>query len=290
MARQSDLSASVGGFTTLVVEVIAACRRHGISGEAARMAFFFALCLWPWVLLLFSITGLVGGEDLFRWMTTQIEVALPGEASETVDRLILEITTSKRPGILSFAIVLAAMWASNLFAAMADGLNAAYEVQRRRRWWQKRAMSLFLLFLGTGALLGGSATLLAGPEIGRLLRIETIGSLIRWPLAVGLLVGMLWVVYYTVPNYRGRRHKRAILAGAVVGAGLWGLSTLGFRLYVRHLDELSAIYGFVGGIMMLLVWLYLSAMSILVGGECAAALEKARRRPSAGRDRSESVD
>ncbi|MCZ6507936.1 MAG: YihY/virulence factor BrkB family protein [Acidobacteria bacterium] len=254
-------------------EIVIAARRDRVTGEAARVAYYAFLSLFPFLLTLFAVTGLVGGEGAFRWIMSQIATALPGEAFQVVEDFVAEVTRSRRPGVLSLSVVLMFYLASNVFAALFDGLNMAYCVKRRRRWWKKRVLSVVLLMAALAAMLGSAITLLAGPEIGRLLGIEGLASWLRWPLIYIVALGMIWLIYYFLPNHDQSRSKRRILVGALVGTSLWAAISFSFRLWVQLLSEYT-IYGFVWGGMLLLIWFYLTALAILVGGHVAAELER----------------
>ena len=254
-------------------EIVAAARRDRVTGEAARVAYYAFLSLFPFLLSLFAVTGLVGGEDAFHWIMSQIATALPGEAFQVVEDFVADVTRSRRPGVLSLGVLLTFYLASNVFAALFDGLNMAYCVQRRRRWWKKRAMSVVFLMAALAAMLGSAIALLAGPELGRLIGFEGLASWLRWPLIYLMAIGMIWLIYYFLPNHDQSRSKRHILVGAVVGTSLWAIVSISFRVWVGLLHGYSA-YGVVWGGMLLLVWLYLTALSILVGGHVAAELER----------------
>ena len=133
-----------------------------------------------------------------------------------------------------------------------------------------------------------AVSVLAGPAIVSVLQVQSpLGSL-SWPLTFLLAVAMMWLIYYWLPNHDQSRSKRWILAGAVVGTLLWVAVTLAFRLFLSYTPRFSAIYGLVGGMAALLIWLFLTAMSILIGGEVAAAMERraiARRRFQLGEQR-----
>jgi len=254
-------------------DIVVAARRDRVTGEAARVAYYAFLSLFPFLIALFAVTGLVGGEDAFRWIMSQIATALPGEAFKVVEDFVAQVTHSRRPGVLSLSVVLTVFVASNVFAALFDGLNMAYCVTRRRRWWKKRAMSVVFLIAALAAMMGSAIALLAGPELGRLIGFEGLASWLRWPLIYLVAIGMIWLIYYFLPNHDQSRSKRWILVGALVGTSLWALVSVTFRLWVRLLSEYTA-YGFVWGGMLLLVWLYLTALSILIGGHVAAELER----------------
>jgi len=250
-----------------------AARRDRVTGEAARVAYYAFLSLFPFLLTLFSVTGIVGGEDAFDWVMSQIATALPGEAYRVVEDFVSEVTTSRRPGVLSLSVVLTFYMASNVFAALFDGLNMAYCVTRRRRWWKKRVMSVVFLMAALAAMLGSAVTLLVGPELGRLTGFEGLASMLRWPVIYLVALGMIWLIYYFLPNHDQSRSKRRVLVGAFVGTSLWAIVSVLFRVWVRLLSEYTP-YGFVWGGMLLLIWFYLTAFSILVGGHVSAELER----------------
>jgi membrane protein len=255
-------------------EVIRCCRRDRLNAESASIAYYFFLSFFPMILTLFSLTGLLGRRAAFEWVMEELLVALPPAAAETIGRFVLQVTNSRSPSALSIGILLTIWTASNVFAALADSLNNAYEAKRAHRWWKKRALSLAMLLLLAAALVAQAAFLLAGPEVARILRIEPFDSKLRWPITLALSVLMMWFIYFTLPNHDQSRSKRWILAGAVTGTSLWALATIGFRLFLVNTGRFSAVYGVVGGMVALLIWLYLTAMSILIGGEVAAVLER----------------
>ena len=242
--------------------------------ESARIAFYMFLSLFPFLLILFSLTGILGREAAFDWIMGELTAALPGQASSALEQVVAEVTQIRSPGALSIGLLLLVWSSSNTFGSLADGLNKAYRTQRRRHWWKRRALALALLLVVAVAVSGAAVILLAGPEIGRFLGVRGFESLLRWPVTFVLAVGLMWLSYYWLPNHDQRRAKRRILVGAVVGTTLWGVATVLFRLYVANFGRFSLVYGFVGGIVVLLLWLYLTAMSILIGGEVSAALER----------------
>ncbi len=274
-------------------EVVRCYRRDRINAESASIAYYFFLSFFPMILTLFGLTGLIGRRAAFDWVMEELLVALPPAAAETIGHFVLQVTESRSPSALSIGIVLTIWTASNVFSALADGLNKAYEAKRAHRWWKKRALSLVMLLVLAAALVAQAAFLLAGPEVARILRIESFDSGLRWPLTIALSVVMMWFVYFTLPNHDQSRSKRWILAGAVTGTFLWVLATIGFRLFLANTGRFSAVYGVVGGMVALLIWLYLTAMSILIGGEVAAVLErrlgKDKLRPRAASRSSEAV-
>jgi membrane protein len=157
---------------------------------------------------------------------------------------------------------------------LADGLNKAYQAERRHRWWKRRAMALALLLIMAGALIVMAVIVLAGPAASKILDLDLQGSGLVWTLTFVLAVCMMWLIYYWLPNHDQSRSKRWILAGAVVATLMWIGATVLFRLFLAYSGRFAAIYGLVGGIAAFLIWLYLTAMCVLVGGEIAAVMER----------------
>lgn len=248
-----------------------------ITGEAAKAAYFFFLSLFPFILAVFALTGLLGGDSTFQWIMARLEEALPGQAAHYLEQFVRQITGEQRPGILSFSVLLILWSASNVFAILTDGLNHMYDLRETRRWWKRRLLALVTLVVATVALIGSTLILVSSP---RLLRLVGLAGLVhawdslRWPAVLVLMTLFMWLVYLLLPNRRQRHAIVPTLIGAVVGTLLWSGATVGFRVYVAHFGSYSETYGFVGGIIVLLLWLYLTGLAILFGGEVAATLEQ----------------
>lgn len=294
--RQSRLEPSGGKpwgrFQELAADVRERMENHRIGAESARVAYYIFLSLLPFLLAMFALTGYLGREALFNWIMHELLAALPPQAALALEDSVRQITHVRRPGTLAIALLVTFWSASNALAALADGLNAAFRVASRRRWWQKKALGMVVVATACVAVLLGALAVLAGPEIAALIGLRQLGSLLRWPVAAGLVVGMTWLCYYLLPNRKQSGVKLHLLGGATVATILWAVCTLVFRLYLSSYGRLDVVYGVLGGVVALLLWLYLAAMSILVGGEVAAGLERfaRRRRPRVEGERPPSTE
>ena len=262
------------GNRLLLKKIFHEAQRDRLTAEAAKAAYYFFLSFFPMILALFAFTGILGGDAAFEWIMTQLYAALPDDAAVYLSQFVLEVTGESRPGLLSLALLLTVWSASNVFVAITDGLNVMYDLEERRSWWKRRAIALVSLLASVVLLSAATAALVAGPELISLLHLEAFWHMLRWPLAFVMLTLMMWLIYYLLPNRDQGRSWRPTLIGALVGSGLWVLGTLGFRLYVANFASYSQTYGFVGGIIVLLLWLYVTAIAILFGGEVAATLEQ----------------
>lgn len=257
-------------------QIVREAMEDQITGEAAKTAYFFFLSLFPLILAMFALTGIFGGDPAFDWIMSRLDMALPGEAAVYLTGFVREITGEERPGILSFSVLFTLWSASRIFATLTDGLNRVYDLKETRSWWKRRLIAVLALVVGTVLLVGGSVTLLAGPEILDFLRLGEVWQFLRWPLAILMLIVLMWMVFFLLPDRKMGGSWLPTLIGAVVGTGLWVLATVGFRIYVTRFGNYSQTYGFIGGIMVMLLWLYLTALAILAGGEVAATLEQRR--------------
>lgn len=250
-----------------------------ITGEAAKVAYYFFLSLFPLILVLFALTGLLGGDAAFRWIMGAIQGAVPAGTAGYLAEFVAEITDKPRPGVLSVGILLTLWSASGVFAALGDGLNTIYGIEQQRSWLRRRAIALALLVLGSALFIVGATLILAGPDIAAALRLGFAWRALSIPAAFVPLVLLMWSIYYFLPNRDLSHVKRCVLGGAIAGTLLWMLATYLFRLYVTHFGSYDRTYGFVGAVILLLLWLYMTAVAILFGGEVAAQLER-RARPA----------
>lgn len=252
-------------------------RRENLTREAAGIAYYFFLSIWPLSLGLFALTGILGGEAAFDLIMGRFQEFLPGEATRFLERYVREITARRRPDMLSLGIVLTVWSGSNIFTALIEGLNAMYDVEEGRPWWKRRLLGMALLLCASVLLTAGATAILAGSEIVAGLGLGTLYDRLRWPFAFILVVALLWLIYTFLPDRDQRGSRGSVLIGAAVGAGLWVLTTLGFRLYVANFGSYDRTYGLVGAMIVLLIWMYVTALAILVGGEVASSLEKEAR-------------
>lgn len=257
-----------------VGRVVREALHDGITGEAAKIAYYFFLSLFPMILALFAFTGILGGQEAFDWIMGHLRRALPGEASRHLEAFVQEITGSSRPGMLSFGLLLSVWAASNAFSWLTRGLNVMYDISEGRPWWKRRGLSVIAMLTTLAILTVSSVALLSGPRLAAWFGLGPIWDVVRWPAVWVLITLMLALIYYLLPNRDQRHAKRPVMMGALVGTGLWIVATLAFRFYVQSFGDYSATYGVVGGIIVMLLWLYLTAFAILFGGEVAATLEQ----------------
>jgi membrane protein len=255
-----------------VKRVLAEAVEDNITGEAAKAAYYFFLSLFPMVIALFAFTGILGGSAAFARIMEWLTTALPADATQFMESFVREITDDRRPDALSVGIILTIWAASNFFAALGDALDAMFDVRGKGSWWKKRLKSLLLMAIGGTLLFASAAALLAGPQIAAALGLTPIAQYLAWPAVFATLVILLWFIYYILPAHDQSSMRKELFIGAIVGTTVWLLATAVFRLYVSNFGTFGTTYGILGGIIILLLWLYLTAIAILLGGEVAHVL------------------
>ena len=253
-----------------------------VSVYAAQMAYSFFFALFPLLLFFAALLSLVADKQtVMAQFNGRIAAALPGDVASLLGKTVEKVIFSKgAPGLLSFGLLTAAWSGSSIFGALRTALNAAYDVEETRPWWKQYALQLGMLVLAGGVTVAATVILLNGEGIVSWLashlglgRITTlIWTVVQFPLAIGALVAVLWLVYYFLPNCR-HQDKRILIIGATIATVLWIAATLLFRLYVQRFNALNPAYGAIGAIMVLLTWMYYSSFVLLAVGELAAELQ-----------------
>ncbi|HET7583631.1 MAG TPA: YihY/virulence factor BrkB family protein [Gemmatimonadaceae bacterium] len=270
----------VGGYRigTLLRKTGQEILNDGILSLAAQTAYYFFFSLFPLLLFAAPLLSLFGnGPSTVTWLMQQLGAVVPPDAMQLVRGVVEDVVLSPNaPGLMSVGALLAAWAGSNVFTALIDALNRAYDVDEGRPWWKKRLVALAAV-LATGILmLITSTVMLAGPEIADWLARHTalaapaLWRVIQYTLAFLLLVAALWLVYFFLPAQR--QDGKQVVIGALVAAVLWVIVTLGFRFYVSHFGSYNKTYGTIGGVIILLTWMYLTMLVVLAGGELNSEL------------------
>jgi len=237
---------------------------------AAGMAYYFFLAIFPALIAAVGIMGLVNADT--DGLTRAIETTLPGESGEAITEAFREAdqpseATSRTAAILGIVI---ALWsASSGMVALQSGLNIAYDVPQDRKFIGKRAMALALI-LAT-ALLGGV------PSPFFTFGEATVWVVGGWILTVVAVVTLFSVFYYLGPKRESPKWQWVSIGG-VAGATLWIAVSLIFGFYVNNYSNYSKTYGSLAGVIVLILWLYLSSLAVLIGGELNSELERRAKR------------
>jgi len=246
-------------------------KRDDLSGEAAKVAFYAFLSLFPLILVLLSLTGIIGGRAAFDAIMGRVQGSLPAETAELLTQYVREVTDRPQPGLLSIGALLTLWSASGAFAALGESLNAVFDVEDHRSFFVRRGIALVFAFAVGVALLVGAVALLAGPELAGAAGLSGAWTFVQWPVVFGLITLVLYATYRFLPAPQPKVHVSDRAIGALLGAILWVGATALFRLYISHFGSYAKTYGAVGAVIVLMLWLMISAAVVLLGGELAMA-------------------
>lgn len=252
---------------------------------AAGMGFYWFLAVFPAIVAAVGVLGLVdAGPEARDSITKAVEATLPGDAARVLTDAVDK--AGEQPGgaavVATLVGVALALWSASAgMVAMQSGLNVAYDVDRDRTFVKKRVVALLLLVVT--AVLGGVATALTvfGQPLGDALRdrlpfdagFVVVWTALRWSLAVVALGVLFAAFYYLAPNRDSPRWSW-VSPGGLIGALIWLAASLGFSFYVSSFGNYAETYGSLAGVVVLLLWLYLTALAVVLGGEINAELER----------------
>lgn len=250
-------------------------------GLAAQLAYYFFLALFPALLFLIALAGFLASDDLIGRIVTMLQGVAPRDVVGIIRDQLSRITASPQGGILTFGVA-AALWSSSAaMVAVIEALNKAYDVDDGRPWWKQR-LTAILLTIGVALfILLSFALVLAGPELAGWIAnrfgfgavFEWTWKIVQWPIVFALVATGVGLVYYFAPDVD--QDFVWLTPGSVLATLLWLLTSLGFRIYVTNFGSYTETYGVIGGVMVLLLWLYLTGLVIVVGAEMNAEIEHA---------------
>jgi membrane protein len=252
-----------------------------VFDRAAALSYYMLFALFPMLLFLTALLGMLP----FHLMQTMMAYLATVAPTDVVQRTLAEISRGASGGLLSIGVAGTLWSASNGMAALMTALNVAYDVTERRSWWRRRLTALGLT-IGVALFIPAVLVLLlSGERLGyRIAEWIGMGSafaqgwvLARWPLLALIAALATAGVYQFAPARRLRWRRWGVTPGAVFAVGAWLAVSLGLRAYIHHLANYNATYGSIGGVIVLLLWLYLSGVALLVGAEIDAELEQPSR-------------
>jgi membrane protein len=259
-------------------------RDDNLTDWAAALTYYAILSIFPALIVLVSILGLAG-DSATTTVLDNINELGPGPAQDIVTGAIKQIASSQGTAGVAFVLgLVAALWsASGYVGAFSRASNAIYETEEGRPFWKLRplqiGMTLVLLLL---VALSAIAIVISGPltaEVGKLFGVEgtaiTVFNIVKWPVIVLIVITMLAILYYGSPNVR-QPGFRWITPGGVLAVLLWIAASAGFAVYVANFASYNKTYGSLAGIIVFLIWLWISNVAVLLGAEMNAEIERGR--------------
>jgi membrane protein len=286
-----------GNWATLK-RTVSEFQEDNLTDWAAALTYYGLLALFPAMIAVVSLLGLFGDPVTTTRSLTEIISELGPESAAETFRGPVESVTSNR-GTAGFAFVLGlgvALWsASGYIGAFSRASNVIYETPEGRPFWKLRplqvaitlVMVLLTVILALGLVLTGPIVSAVAEPIGVGETAVTIWSFAKWPAMAAIFLLMVAVLYYSSPNVK-LRGFRWVTAGSLVAIGVWVVASALFAFYVSNFGSYDKTYGTLGGLIALLVWLWISNLAILFGHQLNAererSLEIEEGRPRADRE------
>ena len=285
-----DRNSAPGTWPGLWVIIKRVWRQMGedyISALAAAVAFYAMLSIFPALTALVSLYGLVADPAIVQQQLNQLQGVLPSEAVSLLSGWLQALLQRPRSTFgtgLAVSLALSLWSARYATATMMTALNVAYDQPEARNvfWFNvvALALTLALVFFGIAVI----ALVAVLPAVIGLLPLpatwQSLVSLVRWPILAAVVILGLAALYRYAPNRAEPRWEWAS-AGALVGTALWLIGSVGFSLYVSRFASYDRTYGSLGAVIILLLWFWLGAYSVLAGAELNAVIGRYKRQSPA---------
>ena len=264
---------------------VAEFREDNLTVWAAALTYYGVLSIFPALLALISLLGLIG-KSATQPLINNLSSVASGPAKQIITSAIQNLQSGRGgAGALFIVSLAAALWAaSGYVAAFMQGSNVIYDVGEGRPIWKtlptRLLTTLVLLLLLAVAAVGVTFTGGLATQAGKLLGVGssavTIWDIAKWPVILAILMTMLSILYWASPNVKHPRF-RWVSAGGILGVVVSIIASAGFALYVANFASYNKTYGAFGGVIVFLVWLWISNIAILLGAEFDAELERGRQ-------------
>lgn len=250
-------------------------------GMAAQLAYYFFFALFPALLFVLAVASYFPIDTLIDDLFRNLGGFVPPEALSIITDQMRKISEGEQGGLLTLG-VLAALWSSSAaMTAIIDTLNAAYDIEEGRPWWQVR-LTAIALTVGVALFILISFTLIiVGPRLAEVIAARTsLGPvfvwswwILQWPVAFALASAGIAIIYYYAPD--AEQDWVWLTPGSLAATATWLVASLGFKYYVASMGAYTETYGALGGVMVLMLWFYISGLVILLGAEMNAEIEHA---------------
>ena len=252
---------------------------------AAALTYYSVLALFPAALAMLSLVGLVGqGPDTVDALLKVLRSVGAGSAADTLEPTLVELSKSSSAGLALVLGLAAALWsASGYVGAFGRGMNRVYEVREGRPFWKLRPLMLLVTLVtvvlaalvALSLVLTGPAAEAVGDVIGLGSTAVLVWNIAKWPVMLLVVVFIVALLYYATPNVKQPKF-RWISVGAAVAIVTWLIASAAFGFYVANFGSYDKTYGSLAGVIVFLLWLWITNLALLFGAELDAELERAR--------------
>lgn len=264
------------GVFSLMKQLFQKIKLDDVQGISAQLTYYLILSLFPFLIFIMTLIGYahISIEDRIA----ELQQIMPAEAVSIIEEILQDVSEGRSEALLSFGM-LATLWAASKgINAIIKGLNRAYDIDESRVFWKIRGIAflttmiigvvvlLSILLLVLGSWLKTQIFLLADLPYG----LQKVWDLLQYIVPLFVLFVVFTLLYWIAPSRR--LTLKEVMPGAMFSTIGWIITSILFSIYVNQFSDFTKTYGSLGGVMILLIWLYISSIIILVGGEINALL------------------
>jgi membrane protein len=254
-----------------------------VFDNAAQLAFYLLFSLFPLLFFLVTLSAYLPLEDAVEDVLNRAGSLMPPSALAIIRAQLENLLNEGQPQLLTLSLLVALWSASRGANAFRKALNLAYEVSESRSFIRVNALAIATTVISAvlvpvsfaGMILGGDAGYWLAERVGIGSEFMMVWTWLRWPIIALIIILVAALSYYLLPDVQQR--FKYITPGSVTAATLWLITTWGFTQYVEHFSNFELTYGSLGGVIVLMMWLYLSGLVFMIGGEVNAVIEHASR-------------
>jgi membrane protein len=254
---------------------------------AAALTYYAILSLFPALIALLSLVGLFGqGQSTVNTILTILSDVGAGSAADTLEPTLTELSGKSSGASLGFIFGLAlALWsASGYVSAFGRAMNRMYEIDEGRPFWKFRPIMILVTVVavllaaavGMALVLTGPAAQAVGDAIGLGDTAVLVWDIAKWPVILLAVVGLVALLYYATPNIQQPKF-RWVSIGAVLAIVTWMVASAAFGFYVANFSSYDKTYGALAGVIVFLLWLWITNLALLFGAELDSELERGRQ-------------
>lgn len=254
-----------------------------VMAFAGNLTYKALFAIFPFFTFLLSLLGLFNAEDLVNTMIENLRGVVPGSAKRFIEDQLLGITQSQAESAFTFAAIISialALWGvSGAFRSVMEAMNVMYAVEEDRPFWKVYGISIFISLAVILLVITAFGIVIFGGSVGGGLAgfiglsgvFQTVWSIVQWPIVACVMLFAFALIYYFAPAAKQR--FRWISPGAVLAFVFWLLFSLLFSFYVGNFSSYNDTYGSLAGVIILMLYIYYSAVIMLIGAEMNQVIE-----------------
>lgn len=252
---------------------------NAATDRAAQLSYYFLFALFPFLFFMVTLGAYLPVHGAIDDLMARLAPLMPAQAEQIIRDQLEALATRQRPHFLTLGLALALWSASRGVDALRTSLNLSYDVKESRPWWRTQGGALLVTVCTSGLMLLSIAGLALGGNAGlwlaQHLHVDKFWPLLwdwlRWPItALGVMLAFA-LLYYFLPDVK--QEWRFITPGSLIGTALWLLASFGFSVYADNFGSYDKTYGSIGGVIVLMTWLYVTGLIFVLGGEINALIE-----------------